>query len=230
MSERAPRRRGYDASGRQEKARTTRRAVVAAAQELIEERGYAATTVAAVASRAGVSADSIYKGFGTKAALIKAVFDVVIAGDDEAVPVSERPEVQRIIEAPSAAEKLLLYAEGAALRAERSALVQIAVRDSASSDEPIGELWRTIQEQRLNGATMFAQHLFGTGGLREGIGVDEIRDVVWACISVEVYDLLVLQRGWSREDYATWLARTLTASICADPGPPPRRDSDSDPT
>lgn len=210
----APRpRREYDASGRRRQARASRRSVVAAARELLEERGYAATTMAAVASRAGVSPESVYKGFGTKAALAKAVFDVVIAGDDDAVPVSQRPEIRQIIDAPTIAEKLQLYAEGAALRAERSARVQLALRDGASADEPIGELWRTIQEERLNGAAMFARHLVDTGGLREGLSVEEVRDVVWTCISVEVYDLLVLQRGWSRADYATWLARTLAASV-----------------
>ena len=74
-----------------------------------------------------------------------------------------------------------------------------------------------VQEERLTGIAMFARHLVGTGQLRTGIGVDEVRDVVWTCISIEVYDLLVLQRGWSLDDYARWLARTLAASICPDP-------------
>ena len=85
--------RPYDATGRRERARQRRRDVVVAAQALFEADGFQATTISAVAQRAGVSAESVYKGFGTKAALAKAVFDFVIAGDDEPIPMAERPGV-----------------------------------------------------------------------------------------------------------------------------------------
>ena len=78
--------RSYDASGRREQARARRLAVVLAARDLFEQDGFRPTTIAAIAAHAGVSAESIYKGFGTKAALAKAVFDLVIAGDGEPVP------------------------------------------------------------------------------------------------------------------------------------------------
>jgi AcrR family transcriptional regulator len=187
--------------------------VVSAARVLLEERGYAATTVADVARHAGVSPESIYKGFGSKAALVKEVFDVAIAGDDEPVAVAERPEARAVQDEPDVRQKLRLYAQGAAVRAERSARVQLAIRNGAPSDRAIDELWQTLLQERLTGMTMFARHLVDTGQLREGIGVDEARDVLWTCIAVEVYDLLVLQRGWNRAAYADWLARTLVASL-----------------
>ena len=205
--------RAYDATSRREKARETRRAVVATTRELLEEHGYAATTIAEVARQAGVSPESIYKGFGTKAALVKEVFDVTIAGDDEAVAVADRPEVQRLREDPDVRVKLRLYAESAAVRAERSGRVQLALRNGAASDPTIDALWQSLQSERLAGMTMLARHLVDTGQLRAGTSVDEVRDVLWTCISVEVYDLLVLQRGWTRARYATWLTRTLIASL-----------------
>ena len=205
--------RAYDATGRAEKARASRRAVVDAARELLEEHGYAATTIAGVARRAAVSPESIYKGFGTKAALVKEVFDVTIAGDDEQVAVADRPEAQDIREEPDVSTKLRLYAEGAAVRAGRSGRVQLAVRNGASSDPAVGELWDRLQAERLHGMTMFARHLVGTDQLLGTIEVDEVRDVLWTCISVEVYDLLVLQRGWTLTAYADWMARTLISSI-----------------
>ena len=205
--------RAYDASSRREKARATRRAVLAATRELVEQRGFAATTIADVARRAGVSPESIYKGFGTKAALVKEVFDVTIAGDDETVAVADRPQSQRIRDEPDVRSKLRLYAEGAAAGADRSARLQLALRNAAPSSAAIAELWRTVQAERLTGMTMLARHLVGTGQLRTGIDADHVRDVLWTCISVEVYDLLVFQRGWDRNSYANWLARTLTASL-----------------
>ncbi len=205
--------REYDARGRREKARATRRAVVEAARALLEERGYHATTIADVARRAGVSPASIYKGFVTKAALVKEVFDVTIAGDYEPVAVADRPEAQRIQEEPDVRAKLRLYAEGASIRAARSARVQLALRNGAAVDPAVDDLWQQVQAQRLTGMTMLARHLVGTGQLRAGMEVHEVSDVLWTCISVEVYDLLVLQRRWSIRAYVDWLARMLIASL-----------------
>ena len=203
--------RAYDATARREKARARRRTVVVAVRELLEQQGYAATTVADIAARAGVSAESIYKGFGTKAALAKEAFDVTIAGDDEPVAVAERPDAKAIQDEPDLRTKLAMYAEGAALRAERSGRLQLALRDGAAVDPAVAELWQQLQAQRLTGMTMLARHLVDSGQVRAGLGVDEVRDVLWTCISVEVYDLLVLQRGWPRAAYADWLTRTLVA-------------------
>ncbi|MEJ7634132.1 helix-turn-helix domain-containing protein [Aeromicrobium sp.] len=205
--------RAYDASGRREAARATRRTVVAAAKTLLEERGYNATTFAEVARRAGVSPASVYQRFGNKAALFKEVFDDTIAGDDEPVAVAERPEALRIQEEPDVKAKLRIFAEGAATRAARSARVQLALRNGAPIDPAVADLWQLIQAQRLTGMTMLASHLVDTGRLRTGIEVAEAREVLWTCISVEVYDLFVIQRGWSRDAYAEWLYRTLIASL-----------------
>ena len=220
MTDKSPVRRPYDATRRREKARATRRAVVDAARRLLEERGYAATTVVDVAHAAGVSPESIFKGFGTKAALVKEVFDVAIAGDDEPVAVADRPEARAVQAEPDVREKLRLYAEQAAVRAQRSAKVQLVIRNGASGDPALDELWQRLQAERLTGMTMFARHLVGTGGL--SVGVEEARDVLWTCISIEVYDLLIHQRGWSLESYAEWLARMLVASLvdASTPGSP----------
>src|SRR4029079_18540766 len=87
--------RGYDASGRREQARARRLAVVLAARDLFERDGFRLTTIAAIAERAEVAAITVYKGFGTKAAIAKAVFDLALAGDDEPVPVADRDALQR---------------------------------------------------------------------------------------------------------------------------------------
>ncbi len=187
-------------------------------RELLESGGFASTTIAEVARRAGISEESVYQRFGSKAALVKEVFDVTIAGDDAPVPVADRPETTRIREEPDVAQKLHLYAQGAAQRARRSARVQLALRDGAGSDRVVDEIWQTLQAERLAGMAMFAAHLVSTGGLREDLGVEHVRDVLWTCVSVEVYDLFVHQRGWSVEAYADWLALTLVVSFTGPPG------------
>ena len=207
--------RPYDATGRRERARQRRRDVVVVAQELFEADGFQATTISAVARRAGVSAESIYKGFGTKAALAKAVFDFVIAGDDAPIPMAERPESRAIQQEPDVRRKIQLYVDGFVQRQQRSARVQILIRDGRHNDETLRETWQTLLDERLTGMTMFGRHLLDTGDLRPGITLDEVADVLWTYISVEFYELLVLLRNWTPERYGDLVATAITDTLCA---------------
>jgi AcrR family transcriptional regulator len=205
--------RSYDASGRREQARARRREVVVAAKALFERDGFRSTTIAAVAERAGVSAESIYKGFGTKAALAKAVFDLVIAGDDEPVPVWRRSEADAIRAEPDVRRKIKLYSRGLAARQQRSAKVQSLIRDGGHTDQTLAALWQRLLAERLTGMTMLGRHLIESGQLREGIEHDEVRDVLWAYTAVELYELLVVERGWPLDRYADWIGQAITAAL-----------------
>ena len=206
--------RSYDASRRREKARARRLAVVLAARDLFERDGFRLTTIAAIAARAGVSAESIYKGFGTKAALAKAVFDVVIAGDDEPVPVAERPAAQLVRDEPDVRRRIALYVDGLAQRQARSAKVQILIRDGRHVDDSLAPVWATLNEEGLVGMTMLGRHLLDTGQLRDGIGLDEVRDVLWNYLAIDTYERLVLSRGWPLARYSHWLAHASADAIC----------------
>jgi AcrR family transcriptional regulator len=205
--------RSYDASGRREQAQARRRAVVVAARALFERDGFRPTTIAAVAERAGVSAESIYKGFGTKAALAKAVFDFVIAGDDEPVPVWRRSEADAIRAEPDVRRKIIMYTRGLAARQQRSAKVQVLIRDGGHTDESLAALWQQLLAERLTGMTMLGRHLIESGQLREGIELDEVRDVLWTYTAVELYELLVVERGWPLDRYAEWIGHAIAAAL-----------------
>ena len=205
--------RSYDASGRREQARARRRAVVVAARVLFERDGFRPTTIAAVAERAGVSAESIYKGFGTKAALAKAVFDLVVAGDDEPVPVWRRSEADAIRVEPDVRRKIVMYTRGLAARQQRSAKVQILIRDGAHTDESLAALWQQLLAERLTGMTMLGRHLIESGQLGKGVELDEVRDILWTYTAVELYELLVVERGWPLDRYADWIGRAVTAAL-----------------
>jgi AcrR family transcriptional regulator len=206
--------RSYDASGRREQARARRLAVVLAARDLFERDGYRATTITAVAARAGVSAESVYKGFGSKAALAKAVFDLALAGHDEPVPIADRPAVQAVRDEPDVRRKISLFAQGLAERQARSAGVQILIRNGRHVDDALAPVWAKLEAEGLAGMTMLGRHLLETGRLRPGIDLDEVRDVLWNFLSIDTYERLVLSRGWSLERYADWLARAITSALC----------------
>jgi len=215
LSDAVKSRRRYDRTGRQEQARRNRWAVLEAARRLFLERGYAATTVAAIAAEAGVSAETVYKAFGNKPGLVKAVFDVAIAGDDEPVPLVEREMVRRIEEATDPRQKLAIYGEHLAATLPRHVPVQLVVRAAAASDGGAAQAWAELQAERLRGMDLFAAHLAASGCLRAGVSQGEARDVLWAHTSTELYELLVLARGWDVDRYTLWVVAQLEAALLA---------------
>jgi AcrR family transcriptional regulator len=215
MSDSVKTRRTYDASGRQEQARRTRADVLATARQLFLSSGYSATTVPAVARAARVSTQQIYKTFGNKAGLVKALFDVAIAGDDEPVVMVERAALTRVREESDPYVKLRLYAEFVADTAPRHVPVQLLVRAAADADPEAATLWEQLGQERLHGMAMLARNL--APALRPGVTVDDARDVLWAQNSPELWDLLVTRRSWSPTQFAAYLAQTLILALL----PPP---------
>ncbi len=205
--------RRYDASRRQEQARETRQAVLAAARERFLEQGYARTTIAAVAAQAGVSVETVYKAFGNKPGLAKALFDVAIVGDDEPVPMLQREFVRRNVAEPDPRQKLLAYGEHLAEVHPRACPVQLVVRDAAATDPGAAEVWEQLQAERLAGMTVFARHLHEGGHLRRDVSVEEARDVLWTYNSVELWELLVQRRGWSYERFGRWVGHQLVTAL-----------------
>lgn len=215
MSSHVKPRRRYDATRRQEQARHNRRAMLQAARQLFLDRGFAATTMPAIASAAGVSVQSVYKAFGTKARLAKAVFDVAMAGDDEPVPMLQRASLGRVRDEPDPHAKLRLYGEFLAEVAPRHVPVQLVIRDAAASDPEARVAWAGLQAERLKGMTLFAGALHDQGHLRPGVSANEARDVLWTYNSAELFQLLVLERGWPPGRYGRWVADALICALLA---------------
>ncbi len=206
-------RRTYRSPRREEQSRQTRRSILTAAKEMFLADGYAATTVPAVARAARVSVETVYKLFGNKPGLVKAVYDVAIVGDDEPVPLMERDFVRRNIAEPDPSRKLTMYGDHLAGVAGRAFPILLLIRDAAASDGGAAEIWSTTQQERLTGMTHFAHDLQHGRHLRAGVSEREARDVLWTYNSVEMWDLLVRQRGWSLRRYGRWVGRQLVAAL-----------------
>ncbi len=209
--------RNYDATGRREQARRTRLTVLEVARRRFLESGYAATTLGSVAELAGVSVETIYKAFDNKPGLVKAIFDVAVVGDDEPVPILQREFVRRNIAEPDPRKKLAEYGEHVGEISPRTCPILLVVRDAAASDPGAAGVWANLQAERLTGMTVFAQHLASGDHLRVDVSIEEARDVLWTHNSVELWDLLVNQRGWSNERFGRWVGKQLIAALL----PPP---------
>ena len=216
-----PRRR-YDNRRREEQALQARRRVLEAANELFLERGYPGTTMAQVARAAGVSVETVYKAFGTKAALAKELWDVTLVGDDQPVPLAQRPEFTAITAEPDPRRMLAAYAAlGRVLYERLGPLLRVIVEGAQAGDPELRDVLATIERERLAGASGFVASLAERGLLRDGLDPEAARDVLWTLISHEVCRLLVDGRGWSLDRWERWLAATL-ADVLLDPPPAPR--------
>ncbi len=205
--------RTYDATGRREAGRARRHQVVLAARDLFERDGYRATTVADIAAAAAVSQEMVYKAFGTKAALAKTVFDTALAGDDEQVPIRDRPAMVALREEPDVKRKVELFVEGLVQRLERSARIQIIVRDGRHVDESLQPVWDELVEEGLTGMRLLGQQLLDTGQLRPRVTLDEVADLLWNYLSIDHYERLVMLRGWSIDRYRQWLTCAIIDAL-----------------
>jgi AcrR family transcriptional regulator len=209
-----PVKRRYDATSRRDAAARTRAAVLDAARQLFTDRGYAATPMTAIADRAGVALDTVYASAGRKPELARLLIETAISGTDKAIPAEQRDYVRRIRAAPDAATKIAVYAAAITAIAPRLALV-LAIIQQAAPDEPeLGQLWTEIADRRAANMRLFVADLATVAPLR--VAPDEAADIVWATNAVELYRLLVDQRGWTPQRYERFLADTWHRLLLAD--------------
>ena len=214
MTARGVKARSYDNSRRAEQARETRRRIVEVARELLLAQGYATTTIAQVAKAAGVSSETVQKGFGTKAALAKAVYDVTLVGDDEPVPLRDRPEFQAVVSEPDPARKLAAYgAIGRGLWERLGPLLDVLMQGAQAGEPDLVAFVATIRRESYVGASGLVADLAAHGALRPDQTVDQARDELWLLIQPELWLLLVGERGRSLDAVQAWFTRTATAAL-----------------
>jgi AcrR family transcriptional regulator len=202
----SPVKRRYDATGRRQAAARTRSAILDAARELFAERGYAATSMTAIADRAGVALDTVYASVGRKPELARLLIETAISGTDHAIPAEQRDYVRAIQAAPDAAGKIAIYAAAVTAIAPRMALVLGIVQQAAHADPDLGRFWTEIAERRAANMRRFVNDLAAAAPLR--LDPDQAADIVWATNAPELYLLLVGQRGWSPARYERFLTDT----------------------
>jgi AcrR family transcriptional regulator len=206
--------RRYDATRRREAAARTRAAILDAARELFTERGYTATSMSAIAERAGVALDTVYAAAGRKPELARLLIETAISGSGQAIPAEQRDYVRAIQAAPDARAKIAVYAAAMAAIAPRLAPVLGIIQQAARDEPELAALWNQISERRAANMRLFVANLATAAPLR--LDPDQAADVVWATNAAELYQLLAGQRGWSRERYERFLADTWQRLLLAD--------------
>lgn len=208
----SPKRR-YQSPLREQSARQTRQAIVKAAQELFTAHGYAATSLAGIAAAAGVARPTAFAAFGSKPALLRQVLDQALAGDDEPIPVAQRPWFRPVWDAATPAAVLDAYARVCTVINSRAARIFEVVRRAADQAPEIAQLWETLQHTRRAGARMVIEHAASLGPLAAGLDTDHATDILWIFNDAAHYDALVSRRGWPEPDYTNWLSSQIRHAL-----------------
>lgn len=201
------------APDRQARTRRTRAAVVEAARSLFLERGYSATTIEAISERSDTPQATVYRLFSSKLGILKAVLDVSIVGDDEAVAMLDRPHVRALLSDQEPKHQLAGFA--ALLRdvMARVASVHRTLAEAARADKDAASLLAEIARQRQEGQRRIARSLARSNALRPDLRERDAADLIYTLASPEVYCLLVFDRSWSGERYEQWLHRILVEQL-----------------
>ena len=211
MAAKVKRTRRYDSARRQDAARRRRAAVVEAASRLFLSEGFAGTTIARIAGDANVSEETVYKAFGNKIALVRAIRDQALAG---ARPVHAERRSDRM-QASEDDPRSIIRGWGVLTMevAPRVAPVLLLVREAAASDREMAQLQAEMDAARLTRMTHNARTLLKGKHLRPGITLEAAADVLWTYSSPELYELLVIRRRWSVERYGWFIADGMIAAL-----------------
>ena len=209
MATEVKRKKSADPNRGQARTRLARAAVVDAAQTLFLERGYGATTIEAISALSDVPPATVYRLFSSKRGILKALLDVSIVGDDEAVPLPDRPHVRSLLANPDAKNQLAGFVGITAQVNSRTAPIYRILVSAAASDPDAAALLDELTQQRHQGQRLVARALARTDALRPELRERDAADIIHALMSPEVYRLLVVDRGWRPERYERWLTEIL---------------------
>ena len=206
-----PVKRAYSSTRRQEQARETRLRIIQAAHELFVTKGYGRTTIADIASRAGVAVETVYAAFRNKPTLLRHVWFVSFRGDEEEVRLLHRPEIQALFADPDLATRFRRQAVVYTPVFRRIAPLVAALRGAAASEPAAAAMLTEWDERRLDVCTRYAEAAATTGQL--AVSEAECRDVLAATMDGTLWQRLVAERGWPDERFAAWLGRLWTSQL-----------------
>jgi AcrR family transcriptional regulator len=207
--------RDYRSELRAAQAQQTRRSIVAAATRLFVEAGYGATTIDAVADAAGVSRKTVFTAVGGKLDLLKLALDWAVAGDDQAVALSDRAAIRRWMDQADPRQVLDGLAGMLAEIGARVGALYCALEVAAGIDPAARELAEELQRRRLDDARKVVGPLREMKALTTDITYQEAVDLVWLAMDPALFDRLVRVRRWSTSRFKQWLASTLCRQLLA---------------
>jgi AcrR family transcriptional regulator len=169
--------------------------------------------MAAIAAEAGVSLKTVYVAFETKSGVLRALWHLLLRGDEEDVPVMDRRWYREVLEEPDPERQLRLNARNARMVKQRAATLMEVIRSAAPADPDIAALWRRIQSDFYDNQRAIVEALQEKKALRRGLDVTRAGDILWTLNHPDLWQLLVGERGWTPEQWEQWFADTVCAQL-----------------
>jgi AcrR family transcriptional regulator len=216
MAGRVKPKRQYHSPRRHEQAAATRRAILDAAQQLFERDGYAATTMDAIATEAGVALKTVYVVFATKSGLLRGLWDLLLKGDERDAGVADRSWYRAVLEESDPQRQLRLNAHNARVVKERIGALLEVIRDAAPGDPDLATLWELIQTDFYANQRVIVETLYEKRALHRGLDVARATDILWTLNHPDVWLLLVGRRGWTPDQFEQWFGDTACAQLLGD--------------
>lgn len=208
--------RAYVSPLRAAQAAATRRRILETAAELFARDGYAATSLAKLAEEAGVSLETV-KANGPKSSIILAAFDQAFTGevgDADAAPIHEREVGASVRDAPDA-QFLRTWVEFVTGANERISRLWIALLDASMGDAAVAKGLESLQERRRSDYRASIAEFRARGLAHRAADDEQLAASLLFLASPSGYVQLVLDAGWTFEQYRDWLVDTIERTIFA---------------
>jgi AcrR family transcriptional regulator len=203
--------RNYDVSRRRRRAEESRARILDSARRLFLSEGYVGTTVSRIADDADVSVETIYKAFGGKAGLVRSLWQRALEGSGD-ISAERRSDEMRVRETDP--RKIIEnWGRFTTEVAPLIAPIVLLARSAAAADPELARVLEQAEAARIDRMEHNARDLLERGYLRPGVTLDEARDVLWAYSSAELYELLVIRRGWQIDRFGRFVASGMIAAL-----------------
>lgn len=210
MPTKNPPKRKYDSSGRQSRATESHAQIIKAARELFIESGYSGVSIEAIARKAKASPETIYSVFKNKRTILARTMDLAADTGDSPIPIMLRSYIQEVTAERDQHKQIQMFASRMQMFFSQIAPLVEVLRDAAKTEPEIKKLLNKYLDDRYQGMGFFIDCLLANGPLRNRLSKLSATEALWALASAEIYNLLVIDRGWSEEEYKIWLIETLT--------------------
>lgn len=217
MSEPVKATRRYESPRRRAQAAATRTQILESAGRLVEQHGYAATTMAAVAADAGVALKTVYLAFETKSGLLRALWHLRLRGDQEELAVRDRAWYREVLDEPDASRQLRLTARNSRAVKDRVGALFDVIRSGATTDPDVAALWSRIEADFHDNQLAIVESLAAKGALRPGLDAGRAADILWTLNHPDVWRLLVRECDWTPEAWERWFGDTVIAQLLRTP-------------
>lgn len=198
-----PKKRAYKSVSRQTRSQQTRQRILASAKMFFESKGFEQVTIDEIAREAQVSIPSIYSIFQSKRGVLLGLMDEAFSPEQHAALVDlvkKETCPRKRLQITASIARQLYDAEKAQFGFLRGA----SILDPVFKGLEIERERRRYQRQKETVETMAREQAF-----QKSLSLSKIRDILWAFTGRDFYRMLVIERGWSSDEYEKWLGETL---------------------